>query len=93
MRASVVRRHDLDVERVVAAVDVVLDPDVWELHVPLVIAGQVMLLRPAADLLKLAIWPAVTVAPVAIPLLEKLLILGLEFVLEDDAVDVRALLA
>jgi hypothetical protein len=93
VRASIVRRHHLDVERAIATVDVVLNPDVWELHMSLVVARQVVLQGPGSDLFKLAIRPAVTVAPVAIPLLEKLLILGLEFVLQDDAVDVRALVA
>jgi hypothetical protein len=93
MRASIVRRHHLDVERAIATVDVVLNPDVWELHMSLVVARQVVLQGPGSDLFRLAIRPAVTVAPVAIPLLEKLLILGLEFVLQDDAVNVRAVVA
>jgi hypothetical protein len=42
---------------------------------------------------KLAIWSAITVVPVAIPLLQKLLILNLEFILQDDTVDVRAFVA
>ena len=42
---------------------------------------------------RVAIRPAVTVVAVAIPLLQELLILGLELVLQDDAVDVRALVA
>ena len=92
MRASVVRRHDLDVERMVASVDVVLDPDVWKLDVSLVVARQVVLRRPGADLVELAIGSAVAVVAIAIPLLQELLILGLELVLQDDAVDVRALL-
>ena len=76
-----------------ATVDVVLDPDVWQLHMPLVVARQVVLQGPGSDLFKLAIWAAVTVALIAIPLLEKLLILGFELVLQQDAVDVRALVA
>jgi hypothetical protein len=60
---------------------------------PLVVARQVVLRGPGSDLFKLAIRPAVTVAPVAIPLLEKFLILGLELVLQHYAVDVRALVA
>jgi hypothetical protein len=42
MRASIVSRHHLDVERAIATVDVVLDPDVWELHMSLVVARQVV---------------------------------------------------
>jgi hypothetical protein len=60
---------------------------------PLIVARQVVLQGPRSDLFKLAIWSPVTVAPVTIPLLEKLLILGLELVLQHDAVDVRALVA
>jgi hypothetical protein len=93
MRASIVRRHHLDVERVIAAVDVVLDPDVWELHVPLVIARQVVLDGPRSNLLDLAIGASIAVVAIAIPLLEELLILGLELVLQDDAMDVGALVA
>ena len=88
VRASIVRRHDLDVERVVAAVDVVLDPDVGELHVPLVVTRQVVLARPALDLQRVAVGPAVAVVAVAVPLLQELLVLGLQLVLQDDAVDV-----
>jgi hypothetical protein len=88
-----VRRHHLDVKRVVAAVDVVLDANVRELEVPLVVTRQVVLSCPALDLQRVAVGPAIAVAPVAIPLLKKLLILGPELVLQHDAVDVRALVA
>lgn len=47
--ASVVRCHHLDVERMVATVDVVLDPNVRKLQVPLVVSASVR-----ARLLKLA---------------------------------------
>src|SRR2546428_12934096 len=73
VRPAVVRRHHLDVERAIATVHVVLDPDIWELHMPLVVAREVVLQRPGADLFKLAIWSAVTVAPVPIRLSEELL--------------------
>ena len=91
--ASVVRRHHLDVERVIAAIDVVLDPDVWELDMPLVVARQVVLPRPVLDLQRIAVRPAVAVVAVSIALLQELLILALQVVLEDDAVDVRAFVA
>ena len=41
--ASVVWRHDLDVERVIASSDVVLDADVRKLDVAPVVTGQVVL--------------------------------------------------
>jgi hypothetical protein len=40
--SSVVSRHDLDVERVIASVGVVLDAHVWELDVPRLVAWQVV---------------------------------------------------
>ena len=76
MRASIVRRHDLDVERVVAAVDVVLDPHVGELDVPLVVTRQVVLPRPGLDLQRVAVGPAIAVVAVAVPLLQELLVLA-----------------
>ena len=91
MRTSVVRRHDLDVERVIAAVDVVLDAHVWELDVALLVARQVVVARSLLDLQRIAVRPTIAVATIAIALLQKLLIVGLQVVLEDDAVDVRAL--
>ena len=54
MSASIMRRHHLDVERAIATVDVVLNPDVWELHMSLVVARQVVLQGPGSDLVKLA---------------------------------------
>jgi hypothetical protein len=44
-----VRRHHLDVERPVAAVDVVFDPDDLELNMPLVIARQVVVGGPGSE--------------------------------------------
>jgi hypothetical protein len=74
---------------VVAAVDVVLHADVWELDVPLVVTRQVVLACPVLDLQRIAVGPAVAVVAVAVPLLQKLLVLGLQLVLEGDAMDVR----
>jgi hypothetical protein len=90
VRASVVRRHDLDVECVVAAFDVVLNAHIRELYVPLVVAGQVVVDGPLLDLFDLTIGAAVPVFPVTIPLLQKPLVLGLQFVVQDHAMDVRA---
>jgi hypothetical protein len=88
--APVVRRHDLDVECVIASVDVVLDADVRELDVALVVARQVVLPGPVLNLQRVAIGSAVAVVTIAIALLQELLILAFQVVLEDDAVDVRA---
>jgi hypothetical protein len=87
--ASIVRRHDLDVQRVVASIDVVLDAHVGKLDVSLVVARQVVLSRPVLDLERIAVGPAIAVVTIAIPFLQELLILAFQVVLEDDAVDVR----
>ncbi len=70
--APVVRRHDLDVERLVASVDVVLDAHVRELDVPLVVTRQVVLVRPGLDLQQAAVRPSVAVIAVAVRLLQEL---------------------
>jgi hypothetical protein len=56
-----VRRHDLDVERVIASIDVVLDADVRELDVAAIVAGKVVFPCPVLDLERCAVWPAVGV--------------------------------
>ena len=57
----------------------------WSSH------GRSCSLRPILDLQRIAVRPAIAVVTIAIPLLQELLILALQVVLEDDAVDVRAL--
>ena len=51
-----------------------------------------MLSRPFLNFQRVPPWPAVAVVAVSVPLLQELLILGFELVLENDAMDVRALL-
>jgi hypothetical protein len=87
------RRHHLDIECVIATVDVVLNALVWELDVALVVARQVVLPRPGPDLVDVPIGPSVAILPVAIPFLQELLILPLQLVVQEDAVDVCTLLA
>jgi hypothetical protein len=84
-----VRRHNLDVERVIAAVDVVLEAHVRELDVALVVARKVVLPCPVLNLQRIAVGPAIAVVTIAIPFLKELLILAFQVVLEDDAVDIR----
>jgi hypothetical protein len=86
-----VRRHDLDVERVITPIDVVLDAHVRELDVAPIVAGKVVLPCPILDLQRSAIGSAIAVVTIAIALLQKLLIFALQVVFENDAVDVRAL--
>ena len=90
MGASVVRRHDLDVERVIASIDVVLHARVGELDVPLGVARQLVLSRPLLDLEYRPIRLSIRIVSVSIAGLQELLILAFQVVLEDDAVDVRA---
>jgi hypothetical protein len=89
MRASIMRREHLDIEGVIAAVGVVFDAHIRELYVPVFVARQVMLERPRPHLLDVAIGTAIAVFLIGIPLLQKLLILALEIVLQDNAVDMR----
>jgi hypothetical protein len=91
MSPAIMWRHHLHVERVFTAVDVVLDAHVGELDVALLVTGEVVLTRPIDDLVQAAVWAAVAVVAVAIAVLEELLVLALEVILEDDAVDVSAL--
>lgn len=80
--SSVVHGHDLDVERAVEAVQLVLDARVGEHHVALVVARQVVLVGPLANLVERPVGPPVRILAVAVPLLQKLLVLGLEVVLQ-----------
>jgi hypothetical protein len=86
-------RHDLHVERVFTSVDVVLDANVRELDVPPIVTRQVMLSCPVEDLIEAAARTSVAVVTIAIGLLEELLVLPLEIVFEDDAVDMRAIVS
>ena len=83
--------RDLYVFQVTPAVRVlVFDPKIRELDA-VVYDRQVVLDRPLLDFFTAAIRPPVTVGAVAISLLQELLVLALQFVIEDDALDARAL--
>lgn len=69
--------------------DLVLDAHVRELDVALLVARQVVLVRPGLDFQRASVRSAVAVAAIAIPLLQELLELGLQLVLEHDSVDLR----
>src|SRR5690606_16677479 len=91
--AAVVQRLDLDVERAEVAVPIlVLDARIGELHVPILL-GQIVLDRPAMNLLMGAIRPAVAVRLAAIAFLQELLVLALQLVVEDDTADEYAVLS
>lgn len=91
MGSAIVNGEHLDILVRAAAVDVfVLDPDVWEVNL-VVEVRQVMLHCPPANLVLITIgMPVVVVAP-AVVLVQPLLIVPLQLVIEDDAVDTSAL--
>jgi hypothetical protein len=59
----------------------------------LVVIRQVVLARPQRDFFRLAIWSAGAVFATAIVFLKEPLVVPLEFVVQDDAVNSRALFA
>jgi hypothetical protein len=70
----------------------VLDTCFRELHVTLLVR-ELVLARPPRDLLWLAVRPAVGVRSTAIALLEEPLVVALELVVQDDALDPPSLAA
>jgi hypothetical protein len=93
MTAAVVDGLDLEIGRPQPAVAVlVLDARVGKLDVPILVR-QFVLDGPAMDLVRRSIGPAVAGGSTAIALLQELLVIALELVVEDDAVDQRALFA
>ena len=88
MSAAVVRREQLDVLVVLAAVDLVLDAVIGEMHLAIEVR-QVVLARPVADLFLAAVRSSVAVWSVAVVVLQELLVLAFEILLEDDAADLE----
>ncbi len=89
MGAAVVLREQLDVLVVVAPVDLVLDAVVREVDLAIEVR-QVVLARPVADLVLVAVRTAVAVGPAAVVLLQELLIVALQVLFEDDAPNLEA---
>ncbi len=90
MSAAIVRCDDLDVLALPAAIRLlVLDADVGEVDL-VVEVRQVVFVRPFANLIRRAIGVSVVVVVVFVALVEPALVLALELVVEDDALDVRA---
>ena len=50
-----------------------------------------MLVRPLLDLSRIPVWTAISVGPVAVSIVEKLLVLAFELVVEDDAMNPHVL--
>jgi hypothetical protein len=89
MGAAIVRGDDLDVLALPAAIRLlVLDADVGEVDLVIEVR-QVVLVGPIANLIRRAIGMAVVVVVVLVPLVEPELVLALQLVVEDGALDVR----
>jgi hypothetical protein len=91
--AAIVGGDDLEILMPRAAVSVlVLNPRIREPDAPVVI-GKFMLPRPAGNLFGLTVRSPIAVLPAAIGLVEEPLVVPLELVIQDDAIDSRALFA
>src|SRR5439155_5769271 len=90
--SPIVRRDDLNVLALPAPVRLlVLDADVGEMNLVIEVR-KVVFVGPLANLIGRAIGVAVVVLVVFVPLVEPPLVIALELVVEDDAVDVCAAL-
>ena len=88
-----VRGHDLDVLVPTPAIAIfVFDARIGKVHMT-VGERQFVLPRPPRDLLRPAIGPAVAVLLATFPLVEKTLVVALQLVVENDAVDPTAFAA
>jgi hypothetical protein len=93
MSASVVRRDDLQVLDLSAAVPILIfDANIRKLDV-LVFVRQAMRQRPFANLVGGAIWPAIAVPFLSIALLQESLVFALQLVVEDDSPDMATALS
>jgi hypothetical protein len=91
--AAIVAGHHLEILVPRAAVTVfVLDAGIRESDVPVAVR-QLVFPCPPGNLRRLTVRPAVAVLLAAIALVEKSLIVGLQFVVEDDAPNPTALTA
>jgi hypothetical protein len=90
--AAIVRRDDLDVLAIPMAVWLlILDADVREVDFVIEVR-QVMFVGPFANLIRRPVGMAVIVIVVLVALVEPPLVLALQLVVEDNALDVRAAL-
>jgi hypothetical protein len=87
MGTSIVDSQNLDIDMVVAPVYLlVFDPHVGEVDL-VVKVREVVLTRPFLDLMWFPIRPSIGIVPVRVTLVEPLLVLALELVVENHAVD------
>ena len=91
MGAPVMKRCDLDVLDVAAAVGpLVFKAQIGKVDVP-VEERQIVLVRPLLDLSRIPVWTSISIGPVAVAIVEKLLVLAFEFVVEDNAMNSHVL--
>jgi hypothetical protein len=89
MGTAIVRCDDLDVLALPAAIRLlVLDANVREVDLVIEVR-QVVFVRPFANLIGRAIGMAVVVVMVLVAFVEPALVLALQLVVQDDALDVR----
>ena len=84
--------HNLHIIVLLVPVQLVLDAKVGEVDL-VVEVRQVVLVRPALDLARVAIGPAIAVRAAAVGCLQPFLVLAFELLVEDDTVDIGALFA
>jgi len=90
--AAVMFRRDLDVVVVPMAVwFLVLDACIGEVHLVIEVR-QLVFERPVPNLFVSPIRVSVVIIAVAVPLMQPLLVVALELMIEDDAIDARAAL-
>jgi hypothetical protein len=90
--AAVVLGDDLDVLVPLAAIEHVFDAEIREVDLVAEVR-ELVFSGPSLNLARIAIGPPIAVGPAAIGLLEPLLIFTFEFLVEDDAANLGALLA
>jgi hypothetical protein len=89
MRPPIVDRRHLDILVLPPPIGpFVFDPEVREVDVVIEVR-EVVVVGPFLDLVRLAIGPAIRIVAVPISLVQPLLVLTLELVVEDDAIDAR----
>ena len=91
MGAPVMKGCDLDVLDVAAAVrPLEFKAQIRKVDVP-VEERQIVLVRPLLDLSRIPVWTPISVGPIAVSIVEKLLVLAFELVVEDDAMNPHVL--
>jgi len=88
MGTTVVLREQLDILVVLAPIDLVLDAVVREVDLAIEVR-QVVVARPLANLVLVAVGAAIAVGASAVVFLEELLVLALQVLFEDDTLNLE----